>query len=140
MMPSNCDGDNHHSFRKSVRRLVPVVSLRLLLAVLLFVGAYLSAGAVTRERGSKAVASFLNVAHGDGNPGYVAPFVLEHWTMTTNDLRTVNVQMDYYFWFFGWVLKAPISRTKADAMGPNRGLGDVVRESSISTFPNVFEH
>ena len=113
----------------------------MLLAVPLLVAGYLAVGTATRDYGTKSVASFLNVNQGGGNPGYVAPFVLEYWTMSTNG-QTADVRMDYYIWFFGWVIETPISRTKAftldPTLDPTRGVGKFVRETSISTFVNEF--
>ncbi|QDS92372.1 hypothetical protein FF011L_11150 [Roseimaritima multifibrata] len=132
--------DNRNSnpwWRRTVRRCTPRFSLKLLLAVPLLVAVYLAVGKATREYGPNAVASFLDVEQGYGNPGYVAPFVLEFWTMST-DGSTADVRMDYYLWLFGWVIETPISRTQTTAMGPTRKIGDIIRESSISTFVNDF--
>lgn len=138
VLKSDQNTNGNRWWRRGMRRSAPRFSLKLLLAVPLFVAAYLAAGTATREYGAKAVASSLNVKQGFGNPGYVAPFVLEYWTMSTNG-RTADVRMDYYIWIFGWVNETPISRTKTTTMGPTRNIGDIVRESSISTFVNNFD-
>jgi hypothetical protein len=82
----------------------------------LLVAAYFSLGKVTKKYGREDVTRVFEKEHGGGLPGYVAPLIFEHWTMSPIGSPTASPNCEvtryYYVWFFGYVWRTPYVRVK----------------------------